>query len=90
LEFQQAAVKIAAKKLDKRDGVLIGDVVGLGKTITAKIGASCKSSGISTLMKLPFPSFIKQEEVNVSAFRTTQSFSILPNRYCTDLPATSP
>jgi superfamily II DNA or RNA helicase len=34
-EFQQAAVKIAAKKLDKRDGVLIGDVVGLGKTITA-------------------------------------------------------
>lgn len=34
-DFQQAAVKIAAKKLDKRDGVLIGDVVGLGKTITA-------------------------------------------------------
>lgn len=34
-EFQQASVKIAAKKLDKRDGVLIGDVVGLGKTITA-------------------------------------------------------
>ena len=34
-EFQQAAVKIAAKKLEKRDGVLIGDVVGLGKTITA-------------------------------------------------------
>lgn len=35
LDFQQAAVKIAAKKLDKRDGVFIGDVVGLGKTITA-------------------------------------------------------
>ncbi len=35
LEFQQAAVKIAAKKLDKRQGVLIGDVVGLGKTYTA-------------------------------------------------------
>jgi SNF2 family DNA or RNA helicase len=35
LGFQQAAVKIAAKKLDKRDGVFIGDVVGLGKTITA-------------------------------------------------------
>jgi superfamily II DNA or RNA helicase len=34
-DFQQAAVKIAAKKLDKREGVLIGDVVGLGKTITA-------------------------------------------------------
>jgi len=35
LPFQQAAVLIAAKKLYKREGVFIGDVVGLGKTITA-------------------------------------------------------
>lgn len=35
LPFQQAAVQIAAKKLNVRDGVFIGDVVGLGKTITA-------------------------------------------------------
>lgn len=35
LPFQQAAVLIAAKKLQLRDGVMIGDVVGLGKTITA-------------------------------------------------------
>ncbi|HRO43696.1 MAG TPA: helicase-related protein, partial [Flavipsychrobacter sp.] len=35
LEFQRQAVKIAAKKLEKRGGVLIGDVVGLGKTVTA-------------------------------------------------------
>lgn len=36
-EFQQTAVKIAAKHLDneKRGGAMIGDVVGLGKTITA-------------------------------------------------------
>lgn len=34
-EFQQKAVLIAAHHLHKRDGVLIGDVVGLGKTITA-------------------------------------------------------
>ena len=33
--FQQAAVMIAAKKLYKRNGVFIGDVVGLGKTYTA-------------------------------------------------------
>ena len=33
--FQQAAVLIAAKKLYNRGGVFIGDVVGLGKTITA-------------------------------------------------------
>jgi superfamily II DNA or RNA helicase len=35
LPFQQAAVLIAAKKLNTRQGVFIGDVVGLGKTITA-------------------------------------------------------
>jgi SNF2 family DNA or RNA helicase len=34
-EFQAAAVKIAAHHLNKRDGVLIGDVVGLGKTVMA-------------------------------------------------------
>lgn len=33
--FQQQAVKVAAHHLNKRNGVLIGDVVGLGKTITA-------------------------------------------------------
>jgi len=35
LEFQQKAVLIAAHHLNKRNGVVIGDVVGLGKTITA-------------------------------------------------------
>ena len=34
-EFQTAAVKIAAHHLNKRGGVLIGDVVGLGKTLMA-------------------------------------------------------
>ena len=36
-DFQQIAVKIAARHLnsDKRGGAMIGDVVGLGKTITA-------------------------------------------------------
>ncbi|MBZ0198592.1 MAG: DEAD/DEAH box helicase family protein [Ignavibacteriaceae bacterium] len=35
LEFQQKAVLIAAHHLNKRNGVLVGDVVGLGKTMTA-------------------------------------------------------
>ena len=34
-EFQKAAVKIAAHHLNKRGGVLLGDVVGLGKTLMA-------------------------------------------------------
>jgi superfamily II DNA or RNA helicase len=34
-EFQKSAVKIAARHLDRRGGVMIGDVVGLGKTMMA-------------------------------------------------------
>ena len=34
-DYQVAAVKIAAHHLNKRHGVLIGDVVGLGKTLMA-------------------------------------------------------
>ena len=34
-EFQSAAVRIAAHHVNKRGGVLIGDVVGLGKTLVA-------------------------------------------------------
>ena len=34
-DYQSAAVRIAARHLDRRGGVLIGDVVGLGKTLMA-------------------------------------------------------
>ena len=34
-DYQAAAVKIAAHHLNRRNGVLIGDVVGLGKTLMA-------------------------------------------------------
>lgn len=34
-KFQREAVMLAAHHLNKRNGVIIGDVVGLGKTITA-------------------------------------------------------
>ncbi|NBU65766.1 MAG: NgoFVII family restriction endonuclease, partial [Chloroflexia bacterium] len=34
-KFQREAVTLAAHHLNKRNGVIIGDVVGLGKTITA-------------------------------------------------------
>ena len=33
LDFQSAAVRIAARHLQKRGGVILGDVVGLGKTL---------------------------------------------------------
>jgi superfamily II DNA or RNA helicase len=35
LDFQEKAVAIAARHLEKRGGVMIGDVVGLGKTMVA-------------------------------------------------------
>lgn len=34
-DFQKAAVKIAARHVNRRGGVLVGDVVGLGKTLIA-------------------------------------------------------
>ena len=33
--FQEAAVRIAARHLQRRGGVMLGDVVGLGKTLMA-------------------------------------------------------
>lgn len=54
-EYQKAAVKIAAHHLKKRNGVLIGDVVGLGKTIIATALAKLfeEDTGQSTLIICP-------------------------------------
>ncbi len=54
-EFQTAAVKIAAHHLNKRDGVLIGDVVGLGKTLmgTALARIMEDDFGLETLIICP-------------------------------------
>src|SRR5262249_52672909 len=54
-EFQSAAVRIAAHHLNKRGGVLIGDVVGLGKTLMATALARIFQGdrGISTLILCP-------------------------------------
>ena len=53
--FQAAAVKIAAHYLNKRGGVIIGDVVGLGKTLMATALAKMVEDfeGISTLIICP-------------------------------------
>ena len=55
LEFQTAAVKIAAHHLNKRGGVLIGDVVGLGKTLMATALARVLEDdlGLETLIICP-------------------------------------
>lgn len=55
LEFQKAAVKIAAHHLNKRGGVLLGDVVGLGKTLMATALARVFEDdyGLETLIICP-------------------------------------
>lgn len=54
-DFQTAAVKIAARHLHKRGGVLIGDVVGLGKTLMASALARMFEDdfGMETLILCP-------------------------------------
>jgi SNF2 family DNA or RNA helicase len=54
-EFQKAAVRIAAHHLNKRGGVVIGDVVGLGKTLMATAVARIfeDDHGVETLIICP-------------------------------------
>ncbi len=54
-EYQVAAVKIAAHHLNRRGGVLIGDVVGLGKTLMATTLARIMQDdyGTETLVLCP-------------------------------------
>ncbi len=55
LDFQAAAVKIAAHHLNRRSGVIIGDVVGLGKTLMATALARVfeDDHGLETLILCP-------------------------------------
>ena len=55
LDFQEAAVKIAAHHLNKRGGVIVGDVVGLGKTLMATALARVfeDDHGLQTLIVCP-------------------------------------
>lgn len=54
-DFQKTAVKLAVRHLEKRGGAMIGDVVGLGKTITACAVAKYYEDvlGASTLVLCP-------------------------------------
>ncbi|MDS3860979.1 phospholipase D-like domain-containing protein [Thermosynechococcaceae cyanobacterium BACA0444] len=55
LRFQEAAVQIGAHHVNKRNGVVIGDVVGLGKTLVGTaIAHLCEEEfGTSTLIICP-------------------------------------
>jgi superfamily II DNA or RNA helicase len=55
LDFQKAAVSLAARILHQRGGVLLGDVVGLGKTLMATAVARLfqEDQGFNTLVICP-------------------------------------
>lgn len=54
-KFQEAAVRIAAHHVNKRGGVMVSDVVGLGKTLVGTaIAKICEEDfGVSTLILCP-------------------------------------
>jgi len=70
LDFQVAAVKIASHHLNKRGGVLIGDVVGLGKTLMATAVSRIFEDdfGLETLIICP-KNLVKMWEGYVHKYR---------------------
>jgi hypothetical protein len=85
-DYQVAAVKIAAHHLNKRGGVLIGDVVGLGKTLMATALAKIFQDDHSTETLIICPkNLIKMWEDYVAEYRllarvlsVTSAFRELP------------
>lgn len=84
--YQEAAVKIAAHHLNKRGGVLIGDVVGLGKTLMATALAKIFQDDHFTETLIICPkNLVKMWEDYVSDFRLLAKV-ISVTRVTRDLP----
>lgn len=83
--FQKDAVKVAARKLKEHGGVLIGDVVGLGKTITATAVASLFQH-LRTLVICPknlvsmWEDYAHQYDVNMNVLSITQANKLAKER----------
>jgi superfamily II DNA or RNA helicase len=87
-DFQTAAVKIAAHHLKKRNGVLIGDVVGLGKTLMASALARLieeDQPGTSTLIICPknlvkmWQSYVDEYGLRARVLSLSRVIKELPN-----------
>ena len=92
-DFQKAAVQIAARHLNQRGGVLIGDVVGLGKTIMATAVAKIfeEDFGASALIICP-KNLVKmwewyREEYDLPAKVLSLSLQSAGSAYAAPLPA---
>lgn len=87
LEFQSAAVRIAARHLEKRGGVILGDVVGLGKTLMATALARVFQEPphlLETLILCPknlvpmWEDYVHRYRLLAKVVSITQSQNILP------------
>ena len=86
-DFQSAAVKIAAHHLNKRNGVLIGDVVGLGKTLMATAVARIFEDdyGLETLIICPknlvamWEDYVHQYQLRAKVLSLSRVLGELPN-----------
>lgn len=70
LKHQADAVRVASKMLERRRGVMIGDVVGLGKTLVATAAARLLQElhGFETLVVCP-KNLVKMWEDHVHTYR---------------------
>ena len=86
-DFQAAAVKIAAHHLNRRNGVLIGDVVGLGKTLMATAVARIFEDdyGLETLIICPknlvpmWEDYVYQYQLRARVLSLSTVLTELPN-----------
>ena len=86
-DFQKAAVKIAAHHLNKRTGVMLGDVVGLGKTLMATAVARIfeDDHGIETLIICPknlvrmWEDYRDQYRLHAKVMSVTRAIQELPD-----------
>ena len=86
-DFQAAAVKIAAHHLNKRNGVLIGDVVGLGKTLMAAAVTRIFEDdyGLETLIICPknlvpmWEDYVYQYQLRARVLSLSKVLTELPN-----------
>lgn len=86
-DFQKAAVKIAAHHLNKRGGVMIGDVVGLGKTLMATAVARIfeDDHGLETLIICPknlvrmWEDYKEQYRLHAKVMSATRVIAELPD-----------
>jgi len=87
LPFQMAAVRIAAHHLNRRGGVLIGDVVGLGKTLMATAVARIFEDdyGLETLIICPknlvgmWEGYAHDYHLRAKVLSLTRAIQDLPN-----------